>query len=70
MSKNEISTSIGELYPQLSLEEQREAEENLRRYLGVVKRIFENVRLEKPEILTELRVRVRLRKEGAKKTLR
>jgi hypothetical protein len=69
MPKNDRSVTIGEIYPQLSTE-QHEVEENLRQYLAVVKRIFENVRTEKPEILTELRRRANVRKSNEKKALR
>ncbi len=59
--------SITTLYPELSPEELREAEENLRQYLAVVRRIFEHVQANNPKILTELRRRARLRKEKAHK---
>ena len=55
--------SAADLYPELTAEEQYEAEENLRRYLAVVKQIFEHIQAEKPKILTELRRRARLRRE-------
>lgn len=48
---------------------QAEAEEFLRQYLSIVKRIFETVRIEKPEILTELRRRANVRKRNAKNAL-
>ena len=63
----EKSTSVSEWFPQLSEEELREAEENLRQYLAVVRRIFEHVQANNPKILTELRRRARLRKEKAHK---
>ncbi len=59
--------SIADLYPDLTTQEQSEAEENLRRYLAVVRQIFEHIQAEKPKILTELRRRARLRKEKAHK---
>jgi len=62
---NEKSISLHDLFPQLSEEEQREAEENLRQYLALVRRIFEHVQANDPKILTELRRRARLRKEKA-----
>lgn len=65
--KKEKSISLNELFPELSEEEQREAEENLRQYLAVVRRIFEHVQANNPKILTELRRRARLRKEKAHK---
>jgi predicted house-cleaning noncanonical NTP pyrophosphatase (MazG superfamily) len=63
----EKSISFSELFPQLSEEEQPEAEENLRQYLAVVRRIFEHVQANDPKILTELRRRAKLRKEKAHK---
>lgn len=36
--------TIGDLYPELSPEEQEEAERNLRAYLELVVRIFERIR--------------------------
>jgi hypothetical protein len=59
--------SIAELYPQLSAAEQAAAEEKWRRYLRVVRRIFEYIGEEHPEILTELEQRVMLRKQRADK---
>jgi hypothetical protein len=59
--------SVSELFPQLSEGEQREAQENLRQYLAVVRLIFEHVQANDPKILTELRRRARLRKEKAHK---
>jgi hypothetical protein len=38
--------TIGDLYPELSPEEQEEAERNLRAYLELVVRIFERIRRE------------------------
>ena len=64
---NEKNVSLNELFPQLSEEEQREAEENLRQYLAVVRRIFDYVHANDPKILTELRRSARLRKEKAHK---
>ena len=63
----EKSISLNELFPELSGEEQREAEENLRQYLAVVRRIFEHAHANDPKILTELQRRARLRKEKAHK---
>ena len=59
---------VAGVYPQLPPEEQREAEENLLRYLGVVRQIFQHIADEKPELLPELRRRARLkgrRRKGA-----
>lgn len=61
-SRNEKEITISDLYPQFTLEEQTAAEENWLRYLAVVRRIFEHVCREKPEILTELERRAMLRK--------
>ncbi|HSK73516.1 MAG TPA: hypothetical protein VK892_17600 [Pyrinomonadaceae bacterium] len=55
--------TIDDLYPDLSPEEQREAEYRLLRYLAVVKRIFERISRENPELLTELERRAMLRKK-------
>lgn len=64
MSKRDEKTStIADLYPSLTTEEQADAEETLRRYLAVTKRIYQYISDEKPEILTELRQRASLRKE-------
>ena len=59
--------SISDIYPQLSSEEQQEAEANLRRYLGVVAEIFEHIKANNPKVLTELNRRARLRTEKAHK---
>ncbi len=61
INKNKIS--IADLYPNITDEERLEAEDRLRRYLAVVKKIFEHIQAENPKILTELRRRARLRKE-------
>lgn len=67
MSKIEENLiTIAYLYPDLTAEEQRDAQENLRRYLGVVKRIYDHVAGNDPKILTELRERARLRKKRKK----
>lgn len=58
---------LSELFPQLSEERQREAEENLRKYLAVPRRIFEHVQANNPNILTQLRECARLKKEKAHK---
>ena len=49
---NEITSA--ELYPELSPEQQAEAEFYLLGYLDVVRRIFERISRENPEFLTEL----------------
>ncbi len=45
--------TIADLYPDLTLEEQAEAEHNLRQYLSLVWRIYQRVKRENPEKLTE-----------------
>jgi len=54
-------TTLAGVYQQLPADEQLEAEENLRRYLDVVKQIFQHIADEKPELLPELRRRARLK---------
>ncbi len=55
--------TITDLYPELSPEQQKEAEYRLLRYLAVVKDIFERIVEENPKLLTELERRAMLRKE-------
>jgi hypothetical protein len=55
--------TIANLYPNLSPEQQQEAEYRMLRYLAVVKDIFEEICESKPEVLTELERRAMLRKE-------
>jgi hypothetical protein len=52
-SSNRKPITIQDIYPQLSLEEQTEAEHNLKEYVLLVWRIFERLEREDPEILTE-----------------
>lgn len=59
----EGNITIADLYPDLPLEQQREAEYRLLRYLAVVKDIFEEIAQENPKLLTELERRAMLRKE-------
>ncbi len=66
-NSEENNIPIADLFPSLRPEDQREAEENVRQYLAVVRRIFEHVQANNPKILTELRRRARLRKEKAHK---
>jgi hypothetical protein len=54
--------TIADLYPNLTLEEQAEAEYRLHGYLAIVRRIFERVARERPDVLTELEERAMLRK--------
>ena len=68
LENEEERMPIAGVYPQLPAEEQREAEENLLRYLDVVKQIFQHIVEEEPELLPELRRRARLkgrRRKGA-----
>ncbi len=60
---NEKEITIADLYPNLSPEEQAEAKEVWLQYLMIVKRIFEHICRERPEILTELERRAMLRKK-------
>lgn len=55
--------TVSDLYPQLTPEQQKEAEYFLLGYLAVVKRIFERIARENPKLLLELEKRARLRKE-------
>jgi hypothetical protein len=52
--------TIQEIYPDLSPEEQAEAEYNLREYALLVWRIYERVKRDNPEILTEMLKRDRV----------
>ncbi len=54
--------TIADIYPNLSSEEQSDAEATLHRYLAVVKRIYENISEQDPKILTELRRRAKIKK--------
>lgn len=60
--------TIGDLYPELSSEQQAEAEYRLLRYLALVRRIFERIARENPELLTKLERRAMLRKERMSST--
>lgn len=57
---------IADLYPNLAPEQQTEAEYHLLRYLELVRRIFERIARENPELLTKLERRAMLRKERHK----
>lgn len=59
--------TIADLYPQLSQEEQQEAEYNFRRYIRLVWRIFERVRSENPTALTEILKQARLNESKSQK---
>jgi len=60
--KDSDNVTIADLYPELTSEQQADAEYRLLGYLGIVKRIFEKVCRERPDILTELERRAMLRK--------
>jgi hypothetical protein len=45
--------TIADLYPDLTPEEQAEAEYNLKQYLSLVWRIYQRVKRENPEMLTK-----------------
>ena len=62
---NSDTIAISDLYPELTSEQQADAEYRLIGYLAVVKRIFDRVSRENPEILTELERRAMLRKNGS-----
>lgn len=55
--------TIADLYPNLTPEKQAEAEYRLLGYLAIVRRIFERVVREHPDVLTELEERAMLRKK-------
>lgn len=55
--------TIADLYPNLTPDEQSAAEYRLLGYLAIVKRIFERIARERPDILTELEKRAMLRKK-------
>ena len=50
------------VYPDLSEDNIERIEEDLRRYLAIAWQVFERIRLEKRDVLTEFRSRARLRK--------
>jgi hypothetical protein len=52
-SSKEKQVTIQDTYPDLSPEEQTKAEHNLKEYVLLVRRIFERLEREDPEILTE-----------------
>ena len=62
------NVTIADLYPDITSEQQDDAEYRLVGYLEIVKRIFERVCRENPEILTELEERATLRKTPPEST--
>ncbi len=55
--------TIADLYPELSPKQQAEAEFYLSGYLDVVRRIFERICYEQPELLTKLEKTASLKQE-------
>jgi hypothetical protein len=55
--------TIDDLYPELSPDDRAEAEFHLLGYLDVVRRIFERICREQPELLTELEKTASLKQE-------
>lgn len=70
MLEADNTSDIAHTYPEPPRRELNDAEDSLRRYLKVVRQIFEQVQGDKPDFLTELRRRARLRKEIALKQAR
>lgn len=54
---------VADLYPELTPEQQTEAEFHLSSYLDVVRRIFERVCRDQPELLTKLEKTVSLKQD-------
>jgi hypothetical protein len=67
IQNSQVGREIGQLYPELSYDEVREAECNLLGYLVVVRQIYQHVQGENPKILTKLRRRARLREKKAQR---
>jgi hypothetical protein len=59
----ESEITIADLYPELSPDEQRQAEYRLLRYLEVCREVFEEICESQPEVLTELERRAMLRRK-------
>lgn len=57
------NVTVANLYPELPPGEREEAEYRLLRYLTVVRRIFERIARERPEILPELEKYATVRKK-------
>lgn len=57
--------SVTDVYPNIEADDAREVEETVRRYLTVVRCVFDHIQRADPTILTELRRRARLRKQRA-----
>lgn len=66
LKNNENPLTTADVFPEFSAESRAEVEYTIRRYLELVKRIYEHAAQHDPEILTELRRRARLRKKREK----
>ncbi len=62
-SQDEKEITVADLYPELTSEQQAEAEFYLLGYLDVVRRVFERVCHDHPEFLTELEKTASLKQE-------
>ncbi len=58
--------TVAEAFPKMGEEDVGEVKETVRRYLMVVRHVFDHIHKENPRILTELRRRAKLRKEKAR----
>lgn len=65
-AENPEPTKIANTNPRIIQENEIAVDESLRRYLTLVKRIFEYIREHDPKTLTELRRRARLRRKSRK----
>lgn len=54
---------LEKVFPDFTSKQLEEAEYTLHQYIRIVRRIFERIKRERPEILTELKKRARLRKQ-------
>ena len=61
--RKENISPLTKLFPTLTPKQLVEAEYSFRQYIRIVRRIFERIKRERPEILTELEKRARLRKQ-------
>ena len=61
MTKND-SPTIEELYPSFNSDERTEAEDNLKRYLSLIWRIYKRLRREDPENLTKILLNARFKR--------
>lgn len=63
---DEAKTSIAELFPHLTEKEIEAVKYDIRRYLELVKRIYDYVEKHDPKTLTELRRRANVMRQGGK----